>query len=137
MAALGACMHVTSFAELGLRPELLRAVEEAGYTTPTPIQVQAIPVVLEGRDVMGGAQTGTGKTAGFALPILQKLLPNANTSPSPARHPVRALILTPTRELAIQVEEAIQTYGKFTGLRSTVVFGGVNISTQTPIVRAG
>jgi ATP-dependent RNA helicase RhlE len=82
-----------SFAELGLRPEILRAVAEAGYTTPTPIQLQAIPLILEGLDVMGGAQTGTGKTAGFALPILQKLLPLANTSPSPARHPVRALIV--------------------------------------------
>jgi ATP-dependent RNA helicase RhlE len=80
-------MHATSFAELGLLPELLRAVDEAGYTTPTPIQVQAIPVILAGRDVMGGAQTGTGKTAGFALPILQKLAPMANTSLSPARHP--------------------------------------------------
>src|SRR5881398_1691488 len=130
-------MQVTSFEELGLRPELLRAVAEAGYTTPTPIQAQAIPLILAGKDVMGGAQTGTGKTAGFALPILQKLLPSANVSLSPARHPVRALILTPTRELAIQVEESIRTYGKYTGLRSTVVFGGVNISTQTPIVRAG
>ncbi|MEP6996511.1 MAG: DEAD/DEAH box helicase [Betaproteobacteria bacterium] len=125
------------FAELGLRPEILRAVAEAGYTTPTPIQVQAIPLILEGLDVMGGAQTGTGKTAGFALPILQKLLPLANTSPSPARHPVRALILTPTRELAIQVEEAISTYGKHTGLRSTVVYGGVDIRQQLPIVRGG
>ncbi|HZI84455.1 MAG TPA: DEAD/DEAH box helicase [Casimicrobiaceae bacterium] len=127
----------SSFAELGLRPELLRAVAEAGYTTPTPIQAQAIPLIMAGKDVMGGAQTGTGKTAGFALPILQKLLPNANTSPSPARHPVRALILTPTRELAIQVEEAIRTYGKHTGLRSTVVFGGVDIKQQLPIVRGG
>ena len=101
-------MSATSFAELGLRPEMLRAVAEAGYTTPTPIQAQAIPVILAGRDVMGGAQTGTGKTAGFALPILQKLRRMANTSPSPARHPVRALILTPTRELAIQVEEVVQ-----------------------------
>ncbi|HXX84984.1 MAG TPA: DEAD/DEAH box helicase [Casimicrobiaceae bacterium] len=126
-----------SFAELGLRPELLRAVADAGYTTPTPIQVQAIPPILAGRDVMGGAQTGTGKTAGFALPILQKLLPTANTSPSPARHPVRALILTPTRELAIQVEESIRAYGKYTGLRSTVVFGGVDIKQQLPIVRGG
>ena len=100
-------MSITSFAELGLRPELLRAVEEAGYTTPTPIQVQAIPVILAGKDVMGGAQTGTGKTAGFALPILQKLAPLANTNHSPARHPVRALILTPTRELAVQVEESL------------------------------
>ncbi len=130
-------MHATSFEELGLRPELLRAVAESGYITPTPIQAQAIPVILAGRDVMGGAQTGTGKTAGFALPILQKLLPHANSSPSPARHPVRALILTPTRELAVQVEEAIRTYGKHTGLRSTVVYGGVDIKQQLPIVRGG
>jgi ATP-dependent RNA helicase RhlE len=126
-----------SFAELGLRPEILRAVAEAGYTIPTPIQLQAIPLILEGLDVMGGAQTGTGKTAGFALPILQKLLPLANASPSPARHPVRALILTPTRELAIQVEEAIATYGKYTGIRSTVVYGGVDIRQQLPTVRGG
>ena len=126
-----------SFAELGLAPEILRAVTEAGYTTPTPIQQQAIPVVLAGRDVMGGAQTGTGKTAGFALPILQKLLPQANASPSPARHPVRALILAPTRELAIQVEESVKAYGKYTGLRSTCVYGGVDIKQQLPIVRGG
>jgi len=130
-------MSITSFAELGLRPELLRAVEEAGYTTPTPIQVQAIPVVLAGKDVMGGAQTGTGKTAGFALPILQKLAPMANTNHSPARHPVRALILTPTRELAVQVEESFRTYGKYTNLRSTVVYGGVDIKLQLPVVRGG
>jgi ATP-dependent RNA helicase RhlE len=130
-------MTPTSFAELGLRPELLRAVAEAGYTTPTPIQAQAIPVILAGKDVMGGAQTGTGKTAGFALPILQKLAPLANASPSPARHPVRALILTPTRELAVQVEESFRTYGKHTNLRSTVVFGGVDIKQQLPIVRGG
>src|SRR5512139_2899671 len=130
-------MSATSFVELGLSPEILRAVAEAGYTTPTPIQQQAIPVVLAGKDVMGGAQTGTGKTAGFALPILHKLLPNANTSPSPARHPVRALILTPTRELAIQVEESIREYGKYTGLRSTVVYGGVDIKQQLAIVRGG
>src|SRR6266498_5744757 len=127
----------SSFAELGLRAELLRAVTEAGYTTPTPIQAQAIPVILAGKDVMGGAQTGTGKTAGFALPILQKLAPLANASPSPARHPVRALILTPTRELAVQVEESMRTYGKHTNLRSTVVYGGVDIKQQLPIVRAG
>jgi len=130
-------MNATSFAELGLRPELLRAVDEAGYTTPTPIQVQAIPVILAGKDVMGGAQTGTGKTAGFALPILQKLAPMANTNHSPARHPVRALILTPTRELAVQVEESFRTYGKYTNLRSTVVYGGVDIKQQLPIVRGG
>jgi len=130
-------MSATSFVELGLSPEILRAVTEAGYTTPTPIQAQAIPVVLAGLDVMGGAQTGTGKTAGFALPILQRLQQYANTSPSPARHPVRALILAPTRELAIQVEEATKEYGKYTGLRSTCVFGGVDIKQQIPIVRAG
>src|SRR6187200_3706542 len=130
-------MSATSFSELGLRPEILRAVTETGYTSPTPIQSQAIPVILGGKDVMGGAQTGTGKTAGFALPILQKLMQHANTSPSPARHPVRALILAPTRELAIQVEEAVKTYGKYTGLRSTCVFGGVDIKQQLPIVRAG
>ena len=112
-------------------------MEEAGYTTPTPIQVQAIPVILAGKDVMGGAQTGTGKTAGFALPILQKLAPMANTNHSPARHPVRALILTPTRELAVQVEESFRTYGKYTNLRSTVVYGGVDIKLQLPIVRGG
>src|SRR5216117_1016135 len=128
---------LSSFAELGLRAELLRAVAEAGYTTPTPIQTQAIPLILAGKDVMGGAQTGTGKTAGFALPILHKLAPTANTSPSPARHPVRALILAPTRELAIQVEEFFRTYGKYTGLRSTVVFGVLDIKQQLPIVRGG
>src|SRR5215471_7883742 len=127
----------SSFAALGLRPEILRAVAEAGYTTPTPIQTQAIPPILAGRDVMGGAQTGTGKTAGFALPILQRLAPAANNSPSPARHPVRALILTPTRELAVQVEESFRTYGKYTNLRSTVVYGGVDIKQQMPIVRGG
>ncbi len=130
-------MHATSFAELGLSPEILRAVTESGYTIPTPIQAQAIPVVLAGRDVMGGAQTGTGKTAGFGLPILKLLQPQANASPSPARHPVRALILAPTRELAIQVEEQIKEYGKYTGLRSTCVFGGVDIKQQLSIVRAG
>jgi ATP-dependent RNA helicase RhlE len=126
-----------TFDALGLTPEILRAVAEAGYTTPTPIQAKAIPVVLAGRDVMGGAQTGTGKTAGFALPILHRLSPHANTSPSPARHPVRALILAPTRELAIQVEESVKTYGKHTKLRSTCVYGGVDIKQQLPIVRAG
>ena len=130
-------MHATSFDELGLRPEILRAVAESGYTTPTPIQAQAIPEVLAGRDIMGGAQTGTGKTAGFGLPILHKLAAQANASPSPARHPVRALILAPTRELAIQVEESIREYGKHTNLRSTCVYGGVDIKLQLPIVRAG
>ena len=130
-------MHATSFDELGLRPEILRAVTESGYTTPTPIQAQAIPEILAGHDIMGGAQTGTGKTAGFGLPILHKLMQYANASPSPARHVVRALIIAPTRELAIQVEEQIKEYGKHTNLRSTCVFGGVDIRQQLPIVRAG
>jgi len=130
-------MHATSFDELGLRPEILRAVAESGYTIPTPIQAQAIPEVLAGRDIMGGAQTGTGKTAGFGLPILHMLAPHANASPSPARHPVRALIVAPTRELAIQVEESIREYGKHTNLRSTCVYGGVDIRQQLPIVRGG
>jgi ATP-dependent RNA helicase RhlE len=130
-------MHATSFEELGLRPEILRAVTESGYTTPTPIQAQAIPEILAGHDIMGGAQTGTGKTAGFGLPILHQLAPHANASPSPARHPVRALIVAPTRELAIQVEEQVKEYGKYTNLRSTCVFGGVDIRQQLPIVRAG
>ena len=126
-----------AFTDLGLSPEILRGVTEKGYTTPTPIQVKAIPAILAGKDIMGGAQTGTGKTAGFTLPILQLLAHYANPSPSPARHPVRALILTPTRELAIQVAESVAAYGKFAGLRSTVVFGGVNINTQIAIVRGG
>ena len=127
----------TTFASLNLAPEILRAIEDQGYTQPTPIQSQAIPLVLEGRDLMAGAQTGTGKTAAFTLPLLQKLLPHASSSASPARHPVRALILTPTRELAIQVEESVKTYGKHVPLRSLVVFGGVDIKTQTPHLMRG
>lgn len=126
-----------SFDTLGLSAELLRAVAEQGYTEPTPIQAQAIPVVLEGRDLMGGAQTGTGKTASFTLPLLQLLSPHANTSTSPAKHPVRALILTPTRELAVQVEESVQTYGKYLPLKSTVVYGGVNIKEQIAVLKSG
>lgn len=126
-----------SFSSLGLAPELLRSLSDSGYTTPTPIQMQAIPVALAGGDVMAGAQTGTGKTAAFALPLLQKLLPLANSSTSPAKHPVRALILTPTRELAIQVEESVKAYAKHTQLRSLVVYGGVDIKTQTPHLKTG
>ncbi|MCX7891887.1 MAG: DEAD/DEAH box helicase [Burkholderiales bacterium] len=128
---------MTTFADLSLIPELQRAIADQGYTAPTPIQAQAIPVVLAGRDVMGGAQTGTGKTAAFALPILQRLAPHANTSMSPARHPVRALILTPTRELAAQVEESFRAYGKYLPLRTTVVFGGVPMDPQTAALRSG
>ncbi|WP_035383602.1 DEAD/DEAH box helicase [Ferriphaselus sp. R-1] len=130
-------MNTISFADLKLAPEILRALTESGYTTPTPIQAQAIPLVLDNHDLMAGAQTGTGKTAAFALPMLQKLLPHASSSTSPARHPVRALILVPTRELAIQVEENIKAYAKHTKLRSLVVFGGVDIKSQTPHLKNG
>ncbi len=126
-----------SFADLGLIPELQRAVAEAGYTEPTPIQKQAIPVVLNGLDVMGGAQTGTGKTAGFTLPMIQRLSRHANTSASPARHPVRALVLAPTRELAVQVHESVQTYSKYVPLRSICIYGGVDMRAQTNELRQG
>lgn len=125
------------FSDLNLAPELLKALTESGYSKPTPIQAQAIPVALTGGDLMAGAQTGTGKTAAFALPAIQKLLPLANTSASPAKHPIRALVLAPTRELAIQVEESVKAYAKHTPLRSLVVFGGVDIKTQTPHLKAG
>jgi ATP-dependent RNA helicase RhlE len=126
-----------SFPALGLIPELLRAIADQGYDEPTPIQVKAIPPILQRRDVMGAAQTGTGKTAGFALPLLQLLAPQANTSLSPARHPLRVLILTPTRELAAQVEESVRTYGRYLPLRSTVVYGGVDIDPQMKALHAG
>ncbi len=125
------------FASLNLDAQILRAIEEEGYTEPTPIQSQAIPQVLAGRDLMAMAQTGTGKTAAFTLPLLQRLLPYANSSASPARHPVRALILAPTRELAIQVEQSVKTYSRHVPLRSTVVFGGVDINTQKPTLMKG
>ncbi|BDU75071.1 DEAD/DEAH box helicase [Mesoterricola sediminis] len=126
-----------TFDELGLLPELLRAVSDQGYETPTPVQAQAIPIILSGRDLLAGAQTGTGKTAGFVLPILQLLAPDANSSTSPARHPVRCLILTPTRELCMQVEESVRTYGRHLPLRSTSIFGGVNINPQVKALRSG
>ncbi len=125
------------FQDFGLSPDILRALADQGYVHPTPIQAAAIPVVLQGRDVMGAAQTGTGKTAGFSLPIIQLLLPQANTSASPARHPVRALILTPTRELADQVADNVKAYSRYTSLRSTVIFGGVDMAPQTAALRAG
>ena len=125
------------FVDFGLSAEILRALDAQGYVHPTPIQAKAIPIVLQGRDVMGAAQTGTGKTASFSLPIIQLLLAHANSSMSPARHPVRALILTPTRELAIQVAENVQAYSQFTSLRSTVVFGGMDMAAQATILRAG
>jgi len=126
-----------TFEELGLCPELMRALAEEGYTEPTPIQQKGIPAVLAGQDVMAAAQTGTGKTAAFMLPILERLRPHANTSVSPARHPVRALVLTPTRELALQVEQSARAYGKHIALRSTCVYGGVNIDPQIAALRAG
>ena len=125
------------FDELGLAPELLRAVSEEGYTEPTPIQAQAIPIVLAGKDLMGGAQTGTGKTAAFTLPLLQRILPFASPSPSPARHPVRILMLAPTRELAIQVFESVKTYSKYVPLRSLCAYGGVDIKPQIAEIRQG
>jgi ATP-dependent RNA helicase RhlE len=117
-----------SFDNLGLRAELVRAVSEKGYDTPTPIQSQAIPLVLEGRDLMGSAQTGTGKTAGFTLPLLQRLA--ATPAPQQGRRPIRALVVTPTRELAAQVHDSIVNYGRHLSLKSTVVFGGVSINPQ-------
>jgi len=126
-----------AFAQLQLSAPLARAVAEMGYETMTPIQAQAIPVVLQGRDVMGAAQTGTGKTAAFALPLLQRMLKHENASTSPARHPVRALVLLPTRELAVQVAEQVKLYGKYTNLRSAVVFGGMDMKPQTLELKQG
>ena len=126
-----------SFESLGLSPDILRAIADAGYTEPTPIQAQAIPVVLSGKDVMAGAQTGTGKTASFTLPMLHKLAVHQNTSTSPARHQVRGLILAPTRELAAQVEASVRTYSKYLSLRSTSVYGGVHIDPQIAELRRG
>ncbi|THC40819.1 DEAD/DEAH box helicase, partial [Massilia sp. Mn16-1_5] len=129
-----------SFATLGLSDAIVRAVTEQGYTAPTPIQAQAIPAVLGGGDLLAGAQTGTGKTAGFTLPLLQRLSTDAigaalksKTSP----RAVRALVLTPTRELAAQVEESVRLYGKNTNLNSAVIFGGVGINPQIKLLKHG
>jgi ATP-dependent RNA helicase RhlE len=122
-----------SFNELGLKDSLLQAVNESGYTTPTPIQLKAIPAILTGKDVMAAAQTGTGKTAGFTLPLLQLF----GGKPPVGSNQVRALVLTPTRELAAQIQESIETYGKHEKLRSVVVFGGVNINPQMLALRKG
>src|SRR5678816_3070840 len=116
------------FSKLGLSPKALDGVRAAGYTDPTPIQLRAIPIVMAGRDLIGSAQTGTGKTAAFALPIISRL---------GQRGPLRALILEPTRELAAQVETAIHDYGRFTNLRTAVVFGGVGYGRQTDALRTG
>jgi ATP-dependent RNA helicase RhlE len=120
-----------TFEQLGLSADLLRAVADQGYSEPTPIQTQAIPVILEGKDVMAGAQTGTGKTAGFTLPLLQRL-----NEAGPAKH-IRALVLTPTRELAAQVGESVETYGRYLNLKSTVIFGGVKINPQIAALKKG
>jgi len=122
-----------SFASLGLSDALVRATNDVGYKEPTPIQLQAIPAVLAGRDLMAGAQTGTGKTAGFVLPILQRLA----ATPGAGKRTIRALILTPTRELAAQVEESVRVYGKYSPLKSTVVYGGVSINPQITTLRQG
>ena len=122
-----------TFQALGLKPELLRAIEERGYTIPTPVQAKAIPEVLAGRDLLAGAQTGTGKTAGFTLPILQLLTaPGAVQLRTP-----RVLVLVPTRELAAQVAESVKTYGKYLPISTTVVFGGVGFNPQAESLRRG
>jgi len=132
--------QITEFAALGLAPELLRAIADAGYTQPTPIQAQAIPPVLAGVDLLAAAQTGTGKTAGFTLPILQRLSSPSSTpttsaaAAQPSGRP-RCLILTPTRELAAQVEESVRTYGKYLAIRSMVMFGGVGMQPQVDGLR--
>lgn len=128
-----------SFEALGLSSEVLKAVLEEGYETPTPIQQKAIPLVLTGKDVMASAQTGTGKTAGFTLPLLQKLsqTPRRTNGARKGSPPVRALILTPTRELAAQIAESVATYGKYLKFRSAVVFGGVSINPQISQLRKG
>jgi ATP-dependent RNA helicase RhlE len=125
-----------SFSELGLSEAIVRAVTEHGYTIPTPIQIQAIPAVLAGGDLLAGAQTGTGKTAGFTLPILHRLAANSDHVHGASR-PIRALILTPTRELAAQVEESVRTYGKHVKLTSAVIFGGVGINPQFKLLKHG
>ena len=127
----------STFAVFGLDPLIQKAVSEQGYTNPTPIQAQSIPHVLAGRDLMGAAQTGTGKTAAFVLPIIQKILRHASNSASPARHPIRALVLTPTRELAVQVAENAASYSKYTDLRTAVVYGGVDMKDQVAVLRNG
>ncbi len=130
-----------SFSSLGLSEPLVRAVTDEGYTTPTPIQRQAIPAVLAGGDLLAGAQTGTGKTAGFVLPMLQRLAkapaPDAARGPHSARRPLRALILTPTRELALQVEMSVRVYGQHLKLTSMVAIGGVGMSPQTTQLKRG
>ena len=122
-----------TFNELKLLPQLLRAVEELGYVQPSPIQAEAIPPVLKGRDLIGCAQTGTGKTAAFAIPILQRLNGRVNKKHTP----IRALVLTPTRELALQIKESFDQYGKYLSIRHTVIFGGVGQGPQVEALERG
>jgi ATP-dependent RNA helicase RhlE len=126
-----------NFTDLGLAEPLVRAVREHGYETPTPIQLQAIPAVLKGGDLLAGAQTGTGKTAGFVLPMLQRLMAQPQRKDARGRVAIRALILTPTRELAAQVEESVRVYGKHVPLTSMVMFGGVGMQPQIDKLRRG
>ena len=123
-----------SFDQLGLSKLLLKAISEEGYDIPTPIQQKAIPIVLEGKDILAGAQTGTGKTAAFTLPLLQLL---SDSSHPKGKKRVRTLILTPTRELAAQVGESVKLYGKYLPFTSTVIFGGVGINPQRAILKKG
>lgn len=131
-------ISMTTFSDLGLSESIVRAVTEHGYTSPTPIQAQAIPAVIQGGDLLAGAQTGTGKTAGFTLPLLERLLRNKLVPKNKTdKRPIRVLVLTPTRELAAQVEESVRTYGKHTPLNSGVIFGGVGINPQIKLLKNG
>ena len=126
-------MQTKTFNELGLIEPIMKALQEEGYTHPTPIQHQAIPYLIEGRDLLGCAQTGTGKTAAFAIPILQEL----HQRPALRKGAIRNLILTPTRELAIQIGESFAAYGRHLGVRHTVIFGGVGQKPQTDALKRG
>ncbi len=130
----GTLMSIASFADLALSPRLQQTLTELGYAAPTLVQVSAIPVILAGRDLMAGAQTGTGKTAAFVLPLLEQLLQNPTND---APRPIRALVLVPTRELAVQVHESVTRYAKGTDLTSTLVYGGVSIAAQVEALKAG
>ena len=126
---------MNTFSELNIHPNILKALADQGYTTPTPIQKQAIPILLQHKDLLGCAQTGTGKTAAFSIPIIQHLISkNENDA---GRKKIKALIITPTRELAIQIDESFSNYGKYTKLKNTVIFGGVKQGAQTTILRQG
>lgn len=129
--------NITTFNQLNLSDALLRAIADQGYIKPTPIQARVIPSIIDGKDIMGSAETGTGKTASFTLPMLHRLQHYENSSASPAKHPIRALIVAPTRELATQIHDNVKNYGKYLQLRSAVIFGGVNIEPQIKALQAG